>query len=83
MLCRSVDVTNAMIVSYAEILEVTCGKDAIEARFNSQTANAAQYKMSQLHFNDPDCVFDQAVDGYFVKRIEPLNSCGTHVTVRV
>ncbi|XP_039269810.1 uromodulin-like [Styela clava] len=62
-----------------EILEVTCGQDAIVARFNKQTADAADYSMSELHFNDPECGFDEELDGYFIKRMSPLNDCGTKI----
>ena len=60
---------------------MTCGQDAIEARFNKQTADAANYEMEELHFNDPACVFDEEEDGYYVKRVEPLSACGTAVEV--
>lgn len=62
-----------------EILEISCGQDAIVARFNKQTADAANYAMSDLHFNDPDCGFEEEVDGYYVKSMSPLDDCGTEV----
>lgn len=71
-----------LLTLFVDILEVSCGQDAIVAKLQKKVAVSAGFTIDDLHFNEADCFFDEDDGDYYIKRIEPFGSCGTKIEVK-